>query len=894
MTTHPDEFLMEDDRPRSVSDPRIQTPSLIIMLGSTSAIAGLELMRHMLSLKPDDLRRVALVYIDTDDQPTAVVEFRRQHRAVPFQESQLRIAVPTGVSNAKRVPQCDEDRDILDDPNRISEILKTEQHTFIKEKVPQYFANGAGGIRNNGHVAGCFNYHLITNTLDLAVGRITRLGAKQDEVRSREVQVNIVAFLGGGTGSGMLTDVTVLARELLANRQFKQRINLFCILPEPIRGVSMTDLSWRKSNATAGLLELLAFSCAAAGTKNGVYEKYVRGKSHRLTNDAIANEVYLVGRSAMDDASDAARIVGIDLFQRITDASGVGFLEHSQWIDRRTLGGSDDRGLPTMFGTSCPLEVRFPADEMAATYARISTARLLPLIASYRPGIPKVGETEKREWAKKWREVARFEAGVNDPMAIKLPEFRQSEFEDASPGTLDTLWVKIERLDSEVEAHIREAIELKAQGELARVSDVSRSIGEGSSVLNRRIQYLQHLQQEYETVLDILKGQSAPPVPGRPVDLERKLTNSPRIVVNMRNYASAVAAKYNERVRVFARATRHRLLEQTTKDLSNHVAEALKQSLSWFQGTEADDRAKEIEASGYASMGWQSRLEHPHPHQRHLLDLRSLRALDGHSVAADRLYRAVTGGDADAPSIDFNEFVPRYIEYANRSSATSVDKEQELNSIESQLASRLVDRVEEFFFDYYTKKFETMNLFDLLDKAAPPPQKGVARSKQIGGYLLEHLKHIRGLMSGLVAFEAELWHEGSSMLDTSIYLGINLRDGNQRAIFEMALDDLGSITGHGQAPFVDSDIDPHRLEVSYGQHAISLSTVRDFYLDRNSAMEEYLMHQEEWLKSNGRGVMPVHTSGEAELLVTEPTALGYTDSRKQSVNLVDRVLRHAY
>src|SRR5205823_387864 len=112
-----------------------------------------------------------------------------------------------------------------------------EQHTFIQEKVPQYFANGAGGIRNNGHVAACFNYQSIYNTLDAALARITRLGTKEGEVRVREVQANLVAFLGGGTGSGILTDVAVMIRELFASRQFKQRINLFCMLPEPIRGV---------------------------------------------------------------------------------------------------------------------------------------------------------------------------------------------------------------------------------------------------------------------------------------------------------------------------------------------------------------------------------------------------------------------------------------------------------------------------------------------------------------------------------------------------------------------------------------------------------------------------------------------------------------------------------
>jgi hypothetical protein len=104
---------------------------------------------------------------------------------------------------------------------------------------------------------------------------------------------------------------------------------------------------------------------------------------HRLTNDPIANEVYLLGHASMDDAGDTARIVGLDLFQRTTDSSGVGFLEHSKWVDRRTLGAEDDRHLPTMFGTSCPLEVRFPAEETAQAYAQISASSLLPLLASY-------------------------------------------------------------------------------------------------------------------------------------------------------------------------------------------------------------------------------------------------------------------------------------------------------------------------------------------------------------------------------------------------------------------------------------------------------------------------------------------------------------------------------
>src|SRR5437588_4393781 len=85
-----DSSLLESERPRSVTEQRILTPALVVLLGSTPALAGLELMRHMLSLNAEDLRHVGLVYIDTDDPPNAVVEFQRQHKGM-FNEFPLRI-----------------------------------------------------------------------------------------------------------------------------------------------------------------------------------------------------------------------------------------------------------------------------------------------------------------------------------------------------------------------------------------------------------------------------------------------------------------------------------------------------------------------------------------------------------------------------------------------------------------------------------------------------------------------------------------------------------------------------------------------------------------------------------------------------------------------------------
>src|SRR5436853_7360285 len=70
---------MESERASTVVAPRILTPVIIVMLGSTAAMAGLEAMRHMLTLQQRDRRRVALVYIDTDNPPAPLAEFQRRH-----------------------------------------------------------------------------------------------------------------------------------------------------------------------------------------------------------------------------------------------------------------------------------------------------------------------------------------------------------------------------------------------------------------------------------------------------------------------------------------------------------------------------------------------------------------------------------------------------------------------------------------------------------------------------------------------------------------------------------------------------------------------------------------------------------------------------------------------
>ena len=887
---------LQSEAPSSLSEARILTPAIVVLLGSTSAIAAQELMQHMLSLKPFDQRRVAFVYIDTDDPPTTLAEFRRQHVGV-FQEFALRIAVPVGISRVERVPQGPQDRE-----KALGDLQ--EPYTFIEGKEPQYFANGAGGIRNNGHVAACFNYQHIYDALDRALISVVRLDNSERGKTTQEVQVDIVSFLGGGTGSGILPDITVIMRDLLSNYQYKQRINLFCMLPEPIRGASMADLSWRKSNATACLLELLALSGAAGATSSGNYIKYMRSKVHHLTNDPVANEIYLLGHASMDDASSTARIVGLDLFQRITDASGVGFLEHSKWVDRRTLGETDDRGLPTMFGTSCPMEVRFPAEETAAAFAEISAAQLLPHLASYQPSQLKTGEADKREWTREWRNIARVDANTNDPRTVTVASFQRSEFDEAEQSRLDHLWARLDRFERETDGKIALIIDQKHKEELNRISSAPSQAAdtEDVSVINSRIQHLQHLQQEYTFALDLLRDKDIPRVPGRPNDLEADFTQPPKGMARLlrpsnwtRDYADEVYAAYNYRLRAHAEATRYRKIEQLLKDLLQNVHESLSVSLSWFQSAEIDEHIQELDEQGKTSMAWQGRLDYPHPDQRHIFDLATLRSTDGRNLAVERLYDWATGGDktlVEGLPIEYGVFVTRCVDYLTRKATTTARSGSNASGrLEDHSAGRLADRVVDFFKDYYREQFQDVNLFALLEKAAPTSPRGQSRTRQIGSYLLDHLQHIRGLMRSLVAFEAELWHKGLTTLDTSIYLGMDWRDGYQREILQDALDQLGSLTPHGQMPMCESMIDPHRLQVVYGQHALSLTTIRDFYLDQNSAMETYTYHQNKWRGARGSklfGLMPVHSSTEAQRLVCDPGALGYGQP------LSERIIRQPF
>jgi hypothetical protein len=827
--------MTSEDAPRAATEPQVDTPSLNIFLGSTPTYAALEAMRRLVYLPEADRRKVALVFLDIDAPPAEVAQFRQEHLG-QLREFDLRISVANGVLYADQL-----------DP-------RLAPHTYIPTKIPESFDNGAGGIRNNGHVAACADHDKIVQALDEALASIGALPLERGARPVTEVAINIIAFLGGGTGSGILADLAVMARHRVLQLNLKHRLNIFCLLPEHVREATTNDVSWRKSNAAATLMELIALSLVRgrADGQPGPYVHYMLHTPYEVRGTTVANEVFLFGRTSMTSAEDAARIVGLDLYMRITNASGVGFLERSKAVDRRTLGNFDSNGLPTMFGTSCPLEVAFPAVETATAFARLTAAKALPLLAH------DVGDASTQLSASDLDEVKEWDAAIKpeDP-----PPFTEKSFMTAGRDRLDLLEARLNKHISEATEEIDDLVEEKEAEERRKI------FGAGLEPLGAQIARSQRRRRIYAEALARTQDQSIPSKTRPDRLLQRRMLRPWPIPGDKERRVNAVVDDFNRVQRRNIRAEYLKRKKALLTSLLDLVDTELK-NLKRFQGDiDIEQTARDLERLATSSAAWRGQLDRGHVHTRHIFDLPGVPGMNtGDDLASppiQRLYDYLTTRDTEG-------YVQRYIEWVEKTRGPDATLAAGSGvEMRDQLVRYLRDEV-------YLKPLLQMNIFDLLDRCCVlQGERPDAKAEQI---ILGHLQHISGLAREMVAFEAQLWNEGGGMLSTSLYLGMSWRTGAQRAILDRARSRLGAIAKEGASPMVASAIDPHRLQLAYGQHAISIGTIPDYYQENNSATGEFWRHESAWYdptgqRPYGQSRAPVFSSGEMERLVMHADAL---------------------
>ncbi len=844
-----------EERPRAATEPQVAVPSLNVFLGSTPSFAALEMMRQLIHLNESDRRKVALVFLDIDSPPSEVYQFRQEHPGV-LREFDLRVSVAHGVRYADQL-----------DP-------KIAAHTYIPGKIPESFDNGAGGIRNNGHVAACTDRAKIVQLFDEALSAIGALPLDRNARPVTEIGINIVAFLGGGTGSGVINDIAVMTRHRVLQLNLKHRLNIFCLLPEHIREATVNDISWRKSNAVATLMEMVALSLAhGQPRRDGIVEPYVKymlSNPYEVRGTTIANEVYLFGRTSMTSAEDAARIIGLDLYTRITNASGVGFLERSKSVDRRTLGNFDAAGLPTMFGTTCPLEVYFPAYETADAFARLTASKVLPSVAGDLEAERRALSAGELDEVKEWDRALSPE---------EPPPFTERSFLTAGRDRLDVLEARLHKQIEDATEQIKERAAAKEQEEKQKIHAAHMG------PLAGQVQRLEARKRIYQAALARVQDQNIP-TKGRPDRLlQRKMLRAWNVMGQKERTVAAVTDDFN---RVQKRNVRADLLETKKKlvtRLIDYVDAELKHAKRFQAEVDDDQVAADLRREAMNAAAMRGQLEHQHAHRRHLFDLPGVPGMNtsgGGSPPVKRLYDLLTTNKpAETYAQDFIQWMHQT--YGQETGLRGVHA----GDLHERLVQYLRDTV-------YLPRLQEMNLFDLLELCCVQP--GERPESKVEDIFFAHLQHISGLAREMVAFEAQLWAEGSSQLSTSLYMGASWNTGAQRRILDRARNRLGSIAREGSSPLLASGIDPHRLQLVYGQHGISLGTIPDIYLDANSMMGEFRLHQGQWDPrarggTYGLSKAPVFTSGEMEKLVMQPGAIEDAASSRGGRALPERLIR---
>ncbi|NTW01176.1 MAG: hypothetical protein HGA19_07660 [Oscillochloris sp.] len=333
---------------------RIIDPVLNIYIGtSPSRLVAEHVNREMRHLPETDRRRVASLLIDT-----------------------MRLQVQTGHLYGADVLQIQTPRY----ERHAAWTPSQKRNMYISNPTSEYKPGisiaGAGGIRNNGHVALC---SLSTSTEQRIKEKLNQITAPPPEVQHEQatngLRINIITFLGGGTGSGILPALSVISR-LVANMKVAQpHVAIYAVLPEQPRGLTEEMKRRQRSNAIASLMELTA---VLRLKDQQVTDTFVLGPLELdVSSLHVVDVIYLYGHGLLTNHEDIYQLIAMDLCLRIQDGHGAGFERKRQLPDLSALKNTDDRKLPTCFATSGVAEVIFPRTELIAAWARAAARSLI-------------------------------------------------------------------------------------------------------------------------------------------------------------------------------------------------------------------------------------------------------------------------------------------------------------------------------------------------------------------------------------------------------------------------------------------------------------------------------------------------------------------------------------
>lgn len=795
---------------------RIVYPVLNIYVGTSPLEVGRHVNREVQQLDPSDQRKVASLFIDT----MPIQEERANGHRTAGSDT-MQIMIPRFQASGQWNP------DALDNLYVVSGAAHHK---------PGITAAGAGGIRNNGHVAFCFwassVMQRISDKLDLINAPPP---VEQNQRAAASLRVNIIAFLGGGTGSGVLPALTVLTRYVMTRKNVVPQTAIYAVLPEHPKGSTAAMQRRARSNAFSALLELTTLLRLKTARERqripyGAVELEIEGMQ-------VVDIIYLYGHGKLVEHTPVYEHIGMDLFLRMQDGHGAGHERHRQLPDLSGLQEKDSEELPTIGATSGVTEIIFPRADVLGAFARRAARQVVESQTSDLTPVEQV-------------RMDQLSAEIGAALIERLDAELSREYANATPDSFDSDIIDFNeewrvQLDERRDVYVRQLAN-------ARITVLETIKGEALYRIHKHLaercdavfaRYVRIFEGVHATVRQAASAMMTHEYPKSDDAYEDRLLH-PRFP--RRRQPGRFAAYANE------------LLDSTVEAARNNDRLlALELFAGWLKG-EADQRDSQL-----AEFKRMTSREDKHPNDRALLE------------EAQLPYPHVYTRPALTSPVMIEKLYQDVLRWSQLEKNNELDVALAFDHVRkaqrSQDDSLSVEALEQFFFMRFSDALRSVDPDSKTKELRPTPVLEIIERYGGDQLLRTHinwaLEWARGHLNYNPYQEEETNGRIARQLDVAMLFNRSQREKVAKIVNE---ESTRSEVQNG--PKLLGSYDPDRISFLYTEYAIPLRAIDGMHEPGNSYVKDYCTNQAWWMS---RGDMPPHTSSLMQRAAAMPTQKGY-------------------
>lgn len=813
---------------------RITRPVLNIFIGTKASYAGLWIAKYELpQLNRTDQERVGSFYLDLEPLSD---EIDRIHRDTSDASPMIKQTL--------RFPDLTPYAETLNPDQRAWLEISNHQGTRLGE----YTRMGAGGIRQNGHGAVVFNSAIIEQHLEALINNIGAVDSAGQAPDTDLLTINIVCFLGGGTGSGSLPALTTLARHVLRKQNRGGNIFIYAMLPVNVGNVAPERQALQKSNSLAALLELEALMLKGDDKAKPFLVEL--GNRQIRVPGGLVDEIFLFDDTQLGDQIDQiSQLVGMAIAMRMQNMTGIGKKEQAVRPDLTALQEHDDGGMITNIGSICPLEVVFPAKDLAAGFARRSAEKLLRQATDETALDYREEDLVRNQLCPARKTMEAFR--ISDRERRAAPDPRRWGGSEIISAISRYSTVVEHTFGEQRDAAIAE--QRTALNALCQNANYTRTLGRLRSSLTI-------FAEEYKKVKELtFAGSQSMQRWGS----DQLATENER---KRKAYYQQACAEEFQRHRITAtNGIADAMLEEVEKRL--RMVDTMLMALRYTQQRWEADHSESPEMHGA--------LTQEHPYRHNVFEPKSIPEPN----AIDELDTAVSNAEAE-----------RVLKTAMEHLATTLmGEEREAREAAMHEANEIMANIT----TAYHQRLDQMRLLEVIQVAYPKNRELQETA------LANHMHWMSSTARSTLRHDPSLWgDQATRQLEVRAHIAIDYADERERQWVERARQSVGGFGERGPGYVPPGEVlyssDRARIQFLFSHHGVSLSAIPFLADAAGGCVKSLKDRQQIWELQGG---IPVFTCNILQDLVLKPDAF-FDPAHVKSPgtptrNLVDRVERRA-